>query len=114
MGFIKSEPLIQFGNSSVKIRWVIQDGKALWYFSSRSYHWLYSTVSCEIIFFFQVNFSLYSFVISYERLLQPGLNFIQDETRFDYVTQILSLFLCLSLENIFLQADIHIFGITRS
>ena len=53
-------------------------------------------------------------MISYEHLLQPGLNFIQDETRFEYVTQILSLFLCLSLENIFLQADIHIFGITRS
>ena len=45
MEFIKSEPVIQFGNSSVEIRWVIQDGKVLRCFSSRSYHWLYGTVS---------------------------------------------------------------------
>lgn len=82
MEFIKSEHVIQVGNSSVEIRWVIQDGKVLRYFSSRSYHWLYmAQFPGEIItFFFQVNFSLHSFVISYEHRLQPGLNFIQDET----------------------------------
>lgn len=80
MEFIKSEPVIQFGNSSVEIRWVIQDGKVLHCFSSRSYHWLYGTVSWwDYYYFFQVNFSLHSFVISYEHRLQPGLNFIQDE-----------------------------------
>ena len=73
--------MIQFGNSSVEIRWVIQDGKVLHCFSSRCYHWLYGTVSWwDYYYFFQVNFSLHSFVISYEHRLQPGLNFIQDET----------------------------------
>ena len=73
--------MIQFGNSSVEIRWVIQDGKVLHCFSSRCYHWLYGTVSWwDYYYFFQVNFSLHSFVISYEHRLQPDLNFIQDET----------------------------------
>ena len=73
--------MIQFGNNSGEIRWVIQDGKVLHCFSSRCYHWLYGTVSWwDYYYFFQVNFSLHSFVISYEHRLQPDLNFIQDET----------------------------------